>query len=201
VYVQDEPTASVAGATGQSFVCAKSPALVPAIPTVEIVSGAVPAFCSDAVCDELVVPTSWLANVRLVGVSVTTGAVPLPLSVTLCGLPVALSVTVTLAVRLPVAAGEKVTEMVQPALAASVDGHVFVCVKSPAFVPVTPMLEMVSEPVPVFVRVVVCATVVVPTCCEPNARLVGLSVTAGAVAVPVPVSATVCGLPAALSLT
>jgi hypothetical protein len=51
------------------------------------------------------------------------------------------------------------------------------------------MLLIVSAPVPVFVSVVVCATVVAPTCWVPKARLVGLRVTAGAAAVPIPLRA------------
>jgi hypothetical protein len=39
-----------------------------------------------------------------------------------CGLPEALSLMLTLAVRLPVAVGLKVTEMVQVAFTANVDG-------------------------------------------------------------------------------
>ena len=45
---------------------------------------------------------------------------PVPLRATDCGLPEALSVKVRLALRLPVAVGEKVTLMVQEAPAASV---------------------------------------------------------------------------------
>jgi len=95
-----------------------------------IVNGAVPELLSVVLCDALVVPTGCDEKVRLVGVRVTAGAVPLPVSGTVCGLPVALSVTEMLAVRLPVAVGVKVTEMVQLAPAASVlglSGQVLVC--------------------------------------------------------------------------
>ena len=63
-------------------------------------------------------------------------------------------------------AGAKVTEIVQLALAANVlgaDGQVFVCAKSLAFVPVTPMLVIVSGAVPELVSVTFCAVLVVPT--------------------------------------
>jgi hypothetical protein len=56
--------------------------------------------------------------------------VPVPLNATVCGVLAALSEMVTLAVRLPVADGEKVTEIVHVAFAASVaglTGHVFAC--------------------------------------------------------------------------
>jgi hypothetical protein len=122
-------TPSVAGLSGHVFVCAKSPAFAPATAIPVIANGAVPEFVSVAVFAALVVPTVWLAKVRLVGVSVTAGAVPLPVSGTVCGLPPALSVTERLAVRLPVVVGVNVTEMAQLAPAASVaglTGHVFV---------------------------------------------------------------------------
>jgi hypothetical protein len=93
----------------------------------EITSGAVPVFWSVELWAALVVPVSCEPKVRLVGVRVTAGAVPVPVRATLCGLPAASSVTVMPALRLPAAVGEKVTEIVQLALAASVVGHVFVC--------------------------------------------------------------------------
>jgi hypothetical protein len=95
-----------------------------------IVSGAAPVFCSVDVWEALVVPTGCGAKVRLEGVRVTAGAVPVPPNATVCGLPAALSVTETFAVRLPVAVGLNVTEIEQFAPAASVEGlsgQVFVC--------------------------------------------------------------------------
>jgi hypothetical protein len=109
------------------FVCAKSPALVPPSRIELIASGAAPLLRTVTVCAALVVPTTWDAKETLVGVRVTAGWVPVPLSATECGLPAALSVTVTEAVLLPVAEGVKVTEIVQDAPAASEAGHVFVC--------------------------------------------------------------------------
>lgn len=109
-----------------------------------------------------------MPKLRLVGFSVTPGAetVPVPDNATLCGLPVALSAIVTLALRLPVAEGVKVTPIAQLLPAASVlglIGHVFVWAKSPAFVPPTPMLVMVSGAAPLLVSVTDCAALVVPT--------------------------------------
>ena len=63
----------------------------------------------------------------------------------------------------------------------------------------TPIELIVSGAVPVLVSVTFWGALVVPTCCWPKPRLVGASVTAGAVATPVPLSATVCGVPGALS--
>ena len=64
-------------------------------------------------------PTAWLPKVRLVGERLAAGAVPVPERLTLCGLPVALSVRVTAAVRVPAAVGLKVTLIVQLAPAAT----------------------------------------------------------------------------------
>ena len=58
-----------------------------------------------------------------------------------------MSVTVNVALREPVAAGVKVTLMVQVALAAKVEGlrgQLLVCPKSPGLVPAKPMLVMVN---------------------------------------------------------
>ena len=149
------------------------------------------------------VPVVWLPKLRLAGVRVTAGAMPLPLSATVCGDPGASSLTETLALRDPVALGLKLTEIEQLAPGARVEGEsgqVFVCAKSPAFAPVTPIELIVSAPVPVFVRVTFWPELVVPTCCWPKPRLVGEKPTAGAGATPVPLSATVCGEPGASSV-
>ena len=88
--------------------------------------------------------------------SVTAGTVPVPLSTTVCGLPGASSTSETPALRLPAAVGANVTEIVQLAPTPSVlglSGQVFVCAKSPAFVPVTPIESIVSAALPELVRV------------------------------------------------
>jgi hypothetical protein len=77
-----------------------------------------------------------------------------------------LSLIETLALRLPLAVGLKVTLIVQFAPAASVlglRGQVLVCAKSPALVPLIPTLVMVSAAFPLLVSVTVCAPLVVPT--------------------------------------
>jgi hypothetical protein len=93
-----------------------------------------------------------------------TGATPVPLNDTERGLPLASSVTVSVAVREPIASGVNVRLTVQLAFAARVDGdsgHVVVFAKSPAFVPAMAMLPIVSAPGPLFVRLTLCAAVVV----------------------------------------
>ncbi len=127
--VHDALAARVAGATGQVFVCAKSAAFAPVMPMLLIVKPAVPVFANVAVCAELVVPT-WVANVSDDGVRLAAGATPVPLRATVCGLSTASSATETVAVRLPVAPGVKVIEIVQLSLTARVagaSGQVFVC--------------------------------------------------------------------------
>jgi hypothetical protein len=94
------------------------------IPTLEITRGAVPLFVSVVVCAALVVPIARQPNARLVGVNVTAGAVPVPVSAIVCGLFGALSVIETAAVRVPAAVGLKITEIVQVAFTASIDGLV-----------------------------------------------------------------------------
>ena len=83
-----------------------------------------PVFFTVITLPALGVPTACAANVSLAGVTViTTGAVPVPDSVTVCGLEAALSITVSVPGRLPVVVGENVTEMVQCAFAARVAPH------------------------------------------------------------------------------
>jgi hypothetical protein len=125
---------------------------------------------------------------------------PVPVSETVCGEPLALSAIVNVPVRLPDAVGVKVTERLQLAPAATLaPAHVPVSAKSPeALIEV-----MVNVPGPEFVSFTDWAALVEPMLCEAKVRLAGESVTAGApapAAVPVPLKATVCGEPAALSV-
>jgi hypothetical protein len=108
-----------------------------------------------------------------------------------------LSATLNAAVKLPASAGVNVTEIVQLEPAASGLSHVLVCAKSAALVPVIEMLN-VSGAAPVFINVADCAALVVPVVAL-NVSDGGVSETIGAR--PVPVRATVCGEPVALSAT
>ena len=126
-----------------------------------------------------------MPKLRLVGLKLTAGAgalVPLPLRATVCGLPLALSVMLTLALRVPVAVGVKVTLMVQEAPAANVLellGQVLVWAKSPLLVPLRPILLMVRAALPLLVSVTAWAALVVLTCWLLKLRLLGLRLTAG----------------------
>jgi hypothetical protein len=149
----------------------------------------------------LVVFSGSMPKSTAVGDKVATGAVgvgatPAPLNATLCGLPVAVDTTVTLPAYAATLAGAKLTLIAQLALAASEARQV--CV-TPKPVPLGVIDVMPRLALPVLVSVIVFAALVVPVVWLPNVRLVGFNVTAGAgAAVPLPVNATLCGLPAAL---
>ena len=138
----------------QVLVSAKSPVIV--IP--EIASGAFPVFDSVALWAALVVPGAWLPKARLVGENVATGAAPVPVSDTPCGLPEALSATVSEPDRAPMAVGVKVTLTVQLAPEARELPQVFVSAKSP----VVEIPEIVSGAFPVFESVALWMGLVVP---------------------------------------
>ena len=100
-------------------------------------------------------PTTWLANVRLVGERLTAGAAPVPVRLTVCGLPVALSARVRDAVRVPLAAGVNVTLIVQLFPATTLDPQLFVWAKSLVLVPERAMLVTLKVALPVLFRVMV----------------------------------------------
>jgi hypothetical protein len=129
----------------------------------------------------------------------TENASPPPLKATVCGDPLALSVIVSVPMREPAAIGVKVTEIVQLVPVAKLGPHVLVSAKSPDAV----MDVMVRAAVLELDSVTVCAALVVPSIWEAKVRLVGESITPGAVTiatVPVPFKAAVCGEPLALSV-
>lgn len=94
--------------------------------TLAMIRGAAPVFISVTVCGRLLVPTYWFGNMMLEGEMLVIGTRPVPVSVTDCGLPDALSVMVRDAVRVPVAVGLKVILMEQLELAATLVPQVFV---------------------------------------------------------------------------
>src|SRR5579864_4664087 len=105
----------------------------------------------------------------------TGASTPVPLKLTCCGLPAALSATLSAPFRAPVVVGVKVTWIAQFAPAANVLPQLFVCAKSP----LAPMLLIVSGPVPVLLKVTVCAVLVLLTPTFPKFRLVGDRPTTG----------------------
>lgn len=104
----------------------------------------------------------------LMGDMVNPGASPLPMSGTVCGLPTASSLTLSVANRVPPADGVNVILMVQLEPAGSpplVIGHVvpLVMTNSLAFAPVIEILAMLNKSLPVLFRVISCAAPT-PTC-------------------------------------
>ena len=94
---------------------------------------------------------------KVVGAKLVLGATPVPVRLMVCGLPVALSVTVIVPGRLPAAVGVKVTLMEQLAPAATEAPQVLVW----AYGGLATMLGIFSAAVPELVSVTVCAALVV----------------------------------------
>src|SRR5512140_1504001 len=80
---------------------------LPPLVTPDTFSGALPVLYTSTTWLPLVVPRFWLPKFKVLGIRVTTGngVTPVPDSEMTRGLPVALSVTVTDPVRIPVAVG------------------------------------------------------------------------------------------------
>jgi len=170
-------------------------AFVPLTPMLVMLSVPVPVLVSVTVSAALV-PTGWVVpKLRLAGLTVRTGAVPVPARFTVCEvlppeLP-ELSVIVTVAALAPVEVGLKVTEMAHWVPAFRLGGHVLVCWNWLAFAPPStmPVLAlMLSGALPVLEIVTVCTELIVPDTCVPKARLAGLTSANGS-ACPVPVRA------------
>jgi hypothetical protein len=126
---------------------------------------------------------------------------PPPDSATVCGLLAALSLNESVAASGVATVGVNVTETVHVPFGAtcpSVGQVLEVRAKSAAFAPVMVGLPLkVSGALPVFVTVTVIGELGIPTGTTPKRSDSVESVTAGAGAdVPVPLKATVCGLPA-----
>lgn len=132
----------------QLFVWAKSPLLEPVIPIPPMVSAAVPVLLSVTVCGALVERTATLPKFRLVGDNAAEATSPVPVRAAVWGLPEALSLTESVALRVPPAVGVKVTLIVQLPPAATDEPQLLVWEKSPLFVPVTEMLVMLSAVLP-----------------------------------------------------
>ena len=186
----------------QVLVCAKSAAFVPVMPILVISSKPVPVFCKIVFMAELVTPTAVLGKVSEAGLKLTAAAVPVPLTGTLCGEPEALSVNTMAEDRAPVEDGVNTTDTVQVPPEGATDAHpVGVGTKSPELVPCETIDVMVSAALPELVTVKVCGAEVVPTVCELKVRLRGATPKLAVAVIAVPLMGTVCGEPAALSVT
>ena len=113
---------------------------------------------------------------------------PVPAKATVCGLFVAESVKLKLALRAPAAVGLNAIEAVQEPEAARLVLHVLLAMlKSPASVPDIAMLLIVSEELRLFESVAVCVALLDPTFMLANVRLAGLANTVPVGEVPSPV--------------
>jgi len=121
-----------------------------------MLKAAFPVLLRATICAVLVVPTFWLLNVRLVAERLAVTAVPVPVKLTVCGLPAALSRMLIVAVRVPATVGVNVTLIVQLPPAATELPQVVVSGKSPGLSPVTPKLVMPKMVLPSFVKVTAC---------------------------------------------
>ena len=112
-----------------------------------------------------------MLNDTVVGAKLTAGAVPVPVSPTVCGLPVASSAKLTFALNAPVLVGANFTPTLQALPAANElapSGQAVPVVGAPSencpgFVPVKVMLVMFSVALPVLVRVTLLVALVVLT--------------------------------------
>lgn len=109
-------------------------------------------------------PTACNGKVTEAGESDTSGPVPVPDRLTLCGPPGALSGMDNAAVRLPISTGANSTviEQVDPGARESAQ-VIFPNEKSLAFVPVRAMSPIVTVLPPILVTVIFCAALAVPS--------------------------------------
>jgi hypothetical protein len=151
-----------------------------------------PVLVRVTVWELLVAPTNWAEKVNG-GDKLTTGAVPVPLKLTVCGLPLALSVSQRLPGRVPLTEGVNVTLITQLPPVAS-DALVLQVVPLVAIAksPVVAMVVKIRDPAPLLVTVTGLAALVVPTGWLLKLTLVVLRLMLGTV--PVPLRDTVCGL-------
>jgi len=117
--------APAASGPPQVFVCEKSPALVPPTKTLMIVALTVLVFVTVTVwAADGLPPTAMLPNDKVAGSTVSVGATPVPLSVTVCGLFGAVSVMISDPLCAPAEVGLNCTWMGQDSPGSSVPTQV-----------------------------------------------------------------------------
>jgi hypothetical protein len=142
-------------------------------------------FVKVTVLAVLVPPTATVPKLKLLVESVT-GALPVPVRLTVCGLVIALSANVRTPEAGPRAAGMNVTPTWQLAPAATLAPHVLLATANG---PLTVILVTLRATFRRFVTVTVLAGLVLPTANVPKLKLVDDRLTGG---LPVPASATFC---------
>ncbi len=157
--------------------------------TADTVTLALPVFVSDTLCEALL-PSFTLPKLKLdpLKLRVCVAATPVPLSAIESGEFCALLVIVAEPVIDPAAVGAKLMLNVVFEFAANVIGSVKPVTLKPA--PANVSCEIVTDALPVFVRVIVCEFVV-PVVTLPNATVEGDADSVDCI--PVPVSAIVSG--------
>lgn len=153
---------------------------------------AAPVLVRVTVCAGLAVPTVWLAKVRLDGVRLASGPLPVPFRLAVCVLefPFELSATVRTPARVPLVVGVKVTLIVQLTPGLTEAPQALVTAKSPLAV----TLVILSAAAPVLLSVTAWAGLVDPTAWLAKDRLAGAS--PATATMPVPVKLAVWVLPA-----
>lgn len=117
---------------------------------------AAPPLLSITDCGELVEPTATAVNVTAPGDTLALGATPVPVSATVCGLFVAESLKVRMALRVPAPDGVKATVTVQLAEGLRLAPHVLpTTAKSVEYVPVIEVLMFEIAAAPLFRSVIV----------------------------------------------
>ena len=197
--VQLAEAASVAGLMGQVVAGTANSALARIL---VIASGALPVLVSATTRDVLSVLIVWLPKAKLVGLRPIPGAgatKPVPLRLTLLGVPAALWIRESVPVRGPVLVGVKVTLIVQLAPAANVaglSGQVLLRANSA----LAAMLVIDRAAAPLLSSVTTWAALTTLRVWLPKAKLVVLRLTTGTDVAPVPLNVMVCGVPVALLL-
>jgi hypothetical protein len=138
-----------------------------------MLNAVLPLLVSVMIWTALEVPIGTAEKARDVEDRATTGAkvTPVPVNPTIWGLPVTLSLIVSVPLRVPVAFGLNVTLMAHVNAGERLAGQLFVCAKSPE----TWILLTLSAMLPVLDRVIVWATLVDPTGALENERLEAVS--------------------------
>jgi hypothetical protein len=124
-------------------------------------------------------PTETETQFRLVGLTDALPPLedtPVPVSATVCGLPVPESVKLSVADRDPLAVGLNTTDAEQLAAAARLDPHdLLEMLKSPPLLPLIAMLLMLIEELVPFDNVIATAALLDPIFTLPKEWLVGLT--------------------------
>ena len=173
---------------GQLFDCLKSAVSDNVMPETNRLP--VPMLATRTCCAVLDVPTPWLPNAKLGGaIAEVETPMPVPDSCTTCWTPASFDVIARVPPFAPTRTGEKVTKTEKEALAARLDGQLFVCWKPG----IAAMLEIANAAVPVFETVTVCGALEVPVFWLANVKLDGDTAPTGAPS-PVPDKGMTIGL-------